>query len=967
MAVLERSMSPTEGDPPPSSQLQIRLFGGFDAYRGGTPLPRARTRKEVWLLALLTFRPGQSVDRSWLAGTLWPDTTEERALAYLRSSLYDLRRVLGPDAHRLYSAPSRTVRLDLAGASVDMLEFDSLIDRGDGGSLERATALYRGPLLEGCTEEWVRAERQPRHEACLQALETLAAARGVSGDIHESARLLHRAIGLDPLRESAHRALMGALARCGDYAAVDRQYRDLRRALLDEVNAEPAQETRALYERLRAEGRAPAPHRELLRAPPRRRLPCPLTPLVGRLNEIREVSALVRRSRLVSLTGTGGVGKTRLAIAVAEAVSPEFEDGVWFVDLAQLADPAGVPRAIAGALGVLEEPGRPLLETLCDFTRERVLLIVLDNCEHLLEACADLTQTLLEGAPGARLLTTSREALGGPCEVAWRVSPLGVPGSDLAGREQEDPATLLRFEAAQLFVDRAGAASSAFRLRPEHCASIARLCRLLDGLPLALELAAAWVRSLTVEDIAVRLSEHLDLPAAGRARAPRHRSLHAALDWSYKQLDPQQARLLTRLAAFSGGWTTEAAEAVCAADSISEDEVLGLQSSLVEKSLVIYEDQECEGRYRLLETVRQYAREQLPQEGEAEAMRARHADYFLQLAERAEPELRGVEQVLWCDRVEREHDNLRAALTWFESSEGRTDEHLRLVGALWRFWFSRGHYREGRQWAEKALSREHSGAARARAKAVLVAGDLARLMGDFAAADPLLEQSVALARVGDQGWVASSALFCWAMLAITRKQYARASERARDSLTFARMVGDPWLRALPLVALGLVALQQNDPTSARSFFEESLVVSHSLHDRFHIARSTVHLGAVALQEHDCERARGLFRGALMGCRDVADRRAIAACLSGLAAVAAPSQPHRAAILSGAAEALREAMGSHLTPIDHDGFDLHLPAIRAHLGEESFAAAWAAGRAMTLGQAIICALEEEAAGSALKNS
>jgi non-specific serine/threonine protein kinase len=445
---------------------------------------------------------------------------------------------------------------------------------------------------------------------------------------------------------------------------------------------------------------------------------------------------------------------------------------------------------------------------------------------------------------------------------------------------------------------------------------------------------------------------------------PRHQTLRALIDWSYNLLTEAEQTLLQRLSVFAGGWTLDAAERVCAGESIEEWEVLDLLTSLVEQSLVRYEARDGEARYRLLETVRQYARDRLLEVGEAEALRGRHADYFLRLAEQVEPLFRGPEQASGAARLEVEHDNLRAALAWFGSAEEGAEPQMRLAGALWRFWFLRGYLREGRRWAEEALSRDRHATAPVRAKVLVAAGGLARLMGDYAAADSLLEESIALARAAGQKWHAAYALFDWALLAISQGEYARATARAQECLTLAREVDDPWLRSHPRILLGLAALHQGDLVSARSFFEEHLAASRRLGDRWHIARATVNLGTVALAQGECDQAGALYREALMRCQETADTRAIAACLVGLAAAAAAqAQPERAARLFGAAEALRETMGSDRAPIDPPGYEHTVPAIRAQLGETTFGGAWAEGRALTPGQAIEYALEQPGADTA----
>src|SRR5215210_5399636 len=376
---------------------------------------------------------------------------------------------------------------------------------------------------------------------------------------------------------------------------------------------------------------------------PPNNLPLELSSFVGREKELAEVKRLLESTRLLTLTGSGGCGKTRLALAVARELAEGFEDGVWVVELAPLADPTLVPQAVASTLGVREQPGRSLTETLSDYLGSKKVLLVLDNCEHLVEACAELAEALLRSSPELRVLATSREALGITGEVAWLVPSLSLP--DL--RRLPDIESLPQYEAARLFVERAAAVKPSFTLTEQNAVAVAQVCYRLDGIPLAIELAAARAKVLSVEQIADRLEDSFGLlSAGGRTAMPRHRTLHATMDWSHELLPEEEQILFRRLSVFAGGFTLDAAEAVCAGEELERDEVLESLSHLVDKSLVIMREVGGEGRYRLLETVRQYAREKLSESGEAGQASERHAGYYLALAEEAEPELKGERQVV---------------------------------------------------------------------------------------------------------------------------------------------------------------------------------------------------------------------------------------------------------------------------------------------------------------------------------
>src|SRR5579884_1061615 len=430
-------------------------------------------------------------------------------------------------------------------------------------------------------------------------------------------------------------------------------------------------------------------------------LPVQLTSFIGREKEMEEIKRLLSRTRLLTLTGSGGCGKTRLAAQVGADLLADFADGVWLVELAAIADPALVPQTVASTLGIREEPGQRLLETLQQHLKPKSLLLLLDNCEHLSAACAQLAETLLQACPNLRILASSREALGIAGELAYRVPSLSLPELPrLPSAEAALVPALARCEATRLFVERAALSYPGFALTEQNAPAVAQVCVRLDGIPLAIELAAARIKVLSADQIAARLDDRFRLLTGGsRTALPRQQTLRALIDWSYDLLSEAERTLLRRLSVFAGGWTLEAAEAVCSADA------LHLLTSLVDKSLAVYEEQAGEARYRLLETVREYARDRLLESGEMEEVRERHFAFFLRMAEEIEPKLTGLEQAAWLDRLEGEYDNLRAASGWALSAAEGAQAGLRLAGALWRFWEIRGHIDEGRGRLKNALDR----------------------------------------------------------------------------------------------------------------------------------------------------------------------------------------------------------------------------------------------------------------------
>jgi predicted ATPase/transcriptional regulator with XRE-family HTH domain len=472
-------------------------------------------------------------------------------------------------------------------------------------------------------------------------------------------------------------------------------------------------------------------------------LPVPMTSFIGRARELAAVKQRFSSARLLTLTGPGGCGKTRLALQAAAELADKFADGVCFVELAPLGDPRLVPQSVASALGVREEPTRPLPVTLIDTLHRRQLLLVLDNCEHLIAACAELAHILLSACPQLHVLATSREVLGVAGEMAWRVPPLASPDPQRPVPVEH----LLQYEAVQLFVERARTVQPTFTVTERNAAAVAQVCHRLDGIPLAIELAAARVKVLTVEQIAARLDDRFRLLTGGsRIALPRQQTLQAAIDWSYDLLSEPERRLWRRLSVFAGGWTLEAAEAVCAGAGLDAAEVLDRLTSLVDKSLVTVDAMAGEARYRLLETIRQYGREKLERSGEAAVIRRQHLEWHVGLAERAEPELTGPDQAVWLEKLEAEHDNLRAALEWSQVEAQGEQIGLRVAAALWRFWLVHGHLREGRRWLEGMLAGSPEAWPAVRAKALYGAGALAEDQGDYAAARAFFAESLALRR-----------------------------------------------------------------------------------------------------------------------------------------------------------------------------------------------------------------------------
>ena len=687
---------------------------------------------------------------------------------------------------------------------------------------------------------------------------------------------------------------------------------------------------------------------------PPNNLPLELSSFVGREKELAEVKRLLEDSRLLTLTGSGGCGKTRLALAAAGELSEGFEDGAWLVELAPLADPSLVAQAVAATLGVREQPGRPMTETLSDHLRSRELLLVLDNCEHLIEACAELAEALLRFCPGLCVLATSREALGITGEVAWPVPSLSLP--DL--RRLPDIGSLPHYESARLFVERAVAVRPDFVLTEQNASAVAQVCYRLDGIPLAIELAAARAKVLTVEEVADRLDDSFGLlSAGGRTVMPRQRTLHATMDWSHDLLLEEERILFRRLSVFAGGFTLGAAEWVCAGEALERGGVLESLSHLVDKSLVVAQEEGGEARYRLLKLVRQYGTEKLGESGETGQVSKRHAAFFLGLAERVEPELNGPEQVGRLDELERENGNLRIVMSW-ALSEGEVGTAARLGWALRRFWLLRAHQGEGRRWMEALLERDIPPYPRSRI--VMLAALMSHAQGDYQACEVYAPEALALSRHANDEPCAAYALSLLGLAAMHRGEVEAAMARFEESLQLLRRSGEEQTVPLVHVWLGNASLVQGDSEHATRMFEEALTLARRRGDRLATNIALYNLAQLALVEADHRSAARMLKEGLTFSWQMGDLANLSYFLEALVVVAsARGEAERSARMLGAAEGSMEEAGApvykYYTP-DRALYDSALANAHSHLDEAAWTTAWTEGRAMTTEQAVEYALE-----------
>jgi predicted ATPase/class 3 adenylate cyclase len=607
-------------------------------------------------------------------------------------------------------------------------------------------------------------------------------------------------------------------------------------------------------------------------------LPQQSTRFIGRENELAELRRLLARSRTLTIAGAGGCGKTRIALQVAADSLEQFPDGVWLVELAPLSDPGHVPQAVASVLRTKEESGRPINETLYAHLKDKRQLLLLDNCEHLVAACAKLTDALMRHCPRVTILATSREALRIDGEQSYRLPSLSLPSLNHA----YTAASIAQAEAVQLFTDRALLARTEFRFTDQNASTVASICCRLDGIPLALELAAARLRSLSVEEIDRKLDQRFHLLTDGlRTALPRQQTLRSLIDWSYELLPDIEQLMLQQLAVFAGGWTLTAAERVCAGEKIEPEEVAYLLASLCDKSLVTADSNNGRYRYRLLDTVRHYAQEKLAESGSGETVRTRHLEYFFGLAQEARTKPVGAEQLAWLSILEEEHDNLRASLGCSfidpEASRG-----LQLCWALAGLWTEHAHFTEGREWCARMLAKP--GAEQRtldRARVLDLAGTLTYFQGDYAASKAMHEESLAIAREqGDRKRIASS-LGHLGTVAFEQGDYASARAFLEENLVVVRELGFGSGVAVGLNNLGNVSAIRGDIGSARVLYEESLAIANMSGDRASTAIAQGSLAEIAIRQGNVELAETLFSDCLAIARDMGNRYFIARALNGL--------------------------------------------------------------------------------------
>lgn len=1011
---------PTSGLQPTNDQhpsiLSIRLLGGFHLSYQGEAVNTVNTTRLQSLLTYLVLHKEAPIPRQQVAFLFWPDSSEAQARTNLRNLLHGLRAALPhsdhylfADKHSLHWRPSKAFSLDVDNFSSLASDTASLQD------LKVAVTTYTGDLLPDCYDDWIQPVRERLQQSYLTALEKLLVSLADGGQPREALEYAQVLLRYDPIREETYRHLMRLHAQLGDRASVVRTYKTCVLVLKQELDVKPSSATVETYQKWVThhtdwssyqETKGPSPQ-EFLAV---NNLPTSLTSLIGRKQELKQLSALLSNHRLVTLSGIGGVGKTRLALATATEMPARYRDGLFLVDLAQVSDPEKIVPAITGVLYAGDDVRVSGLGGLANFLSDQNMLLILDNCEHLTQEVGRITATLLRACPELTILATSRVALKVEMETVWQVPPLLIPG-EIEVVETEDMAAQvqsLRFnESVELFVERATSNLPTFTPTAEVLLSIGEICRRLEGIPLAIEMAAARVKMVTVKQIVQRLDDAIGLlqhPATDISS--RHQTMQAIMDWSFAMLTPVEGKLFARLSVFAGDFSLQAVEMVCQGQGIQEEEILDLLAGLVDQSLVQPRQSYPEIRFRLHELTRQYAYQKLQTQDNPTYWQDRHLDYFVDLAEEAEIELRRRSQIEWFNRLDLERENIRVALRWALDEDKHSERKyiqaaVQLVKTLWGYWFTRGWFSEGRYFAEQTLDSLN----RTRqmglglGSILYIAASLSLFQGDLPQAAEYSYKSLAVCEVNSDIFGQVMSHVHLGSITMYQRDIAQADNHFRKGFELATAFGDPWLEALValfsgdfsatngdtqsaqkqyqhgldiarragvtfhivylLAGLAKVALKQGNTQQAAMFIEEGLHLSELIGEKRVISRNLNIRGRIAMQEEHYELAHEIFGRGLRILWATRDRLSIVGYLINIAdnAIRQGKLEFAARLLAACERVQTDPRGQFQLP-NQVTFERLVEDTRMRLDEGVFTAAWTLGGLMSLGQAVAFALADQ---------
>jgi predicted ATPase/DNA-binding SARP family transcriptional activator len=930
--------------------IQIYLLGRFNLTYAGQMITGLHPRVQS-LLAMILLSPELAIARELAAIRLWPNSSDSQARTNLRHLLHTLRSTLPNAEHYLKATPDMLVWNQNSDFHCDVLEFHSAASKINSvESLDEAITLYQGDLIPTCFDDWIEPDRSRLRDLYISTLQRQTDLLEKEGDLAGAIQFTNRMLQIDPIRETTYCRLMELHASLGDRAAVMRTFEVCSSNLKKELGVEPGPETLATFEALlqpkstfKTQDQASISTQLKIT-----HLPAPLDSLIGRNDEINLVIELIHGHRLVTLTGIGGVGKTRLAQEIAWKLAgtpaPVIgTDGIWWFDLAPISTLELLIQTVAVTLQITPQADRSVMESLLESLGFRLILLILDNCEHLLEVTAQFIFDVLRACPQLRVITTSRVSLHLSGEAVFYVPPLSNQADDLSALSESE----------LLFYERARAANPTFSFQTQHLETVRAICRKLNGIPLAIELAAARIRMLTPLEIAQRLEKAFELLSQKKhGIPPRHQTLRSTLDWSYQLLNESEARLFRSLSVFSNGFTLYSAMAVCGFKPSETGELLNGLEALIDKSLLRPLDSAArQPRMILLELIREYALDRLHESGELDRVRSKHALYFLDLAVRLEPLLESPQQATWLNQLETEHANLRSALAWMKET-GDTENGLRLSSSLAMFHFMRGYLREGYAWMVDFLSFPAVADLALRAKACDRAGLLARYQGAYDQANSWISESLTIRRqLNDLHGMADS-FDNLGYVALHQDKDQLALEYYQEALTLHQQRNNLQGIADSSSHLAMLAYRRGNFSEAKSLHQSSLEMWRGLEDHQGIAWALYYLGDVSLAVGELTRARDQFRESLIISEAIRFQWGIVNAIEGIACFAAlTGQPERAIRLAGGAAFLRETISLPVPPNIQTNLQRMLSPAYHLLGEEQAAALHAEGKLLAYDELI----------------